>query len=486
MVKTSRVILINDDLNLEPTIIKTIRALQMEPVIITATSNDRLDNTNRLTCDFENREQIKEKILTAFANYEISHVILSLKPPKLSASLIENSDLSSMHEAILRFNTHVKTIVAGFKDKQVKLIVNLAFDHLDPLKNVIFNNYVLGFLQGLRIEMKPYLPQIHACYYQENDYFYESVLKKLLSLRKAMKLISNLPKNIYYLQVLNKKPIIKNNNTRIARVAKPVAIITGASGGIGYEIAKILAQNNWTVYSLSRKAKESTLITYLECDITNDQLVASCFQKIFEQHRSIDLVINNSGYGISGALAMMDETKFNQMLEVNLIAALKIIKTAIPYLKKTSGRIFNIGSVAGTFAIPFQCGYALTKTLIDAYTEMLMPVLNKENIQICNIMPGYTRTNFSNTRAQHTNYHGEDKYAKRVKASITKMEKEEKQHGPSPTVVAKVLCQQLKKRNMLIKTAVGSKYKFLTFLARLLPMGIIATLLYLLYAKNEI
>ncbi|WP_027119405.1 SDR family NAD(P)-dependent oxidoreductase [[Mycoplasma] testudinis] len=484
MTEKNNILIISENHHLVPKILRVIENLDGKKSIISDKDNPAYEGAELIKTDFSNPAEITRAVTNVFAQTKISHVILSLNPPKQTPNLIKEEDLMSMREAILRYNDIIQSILHNFKDNQVHLIVNLNIDFQNPLTNLIFNNYALGILEGLRIEMHPYKPIINAIYAKFDDYDYEYHLKRVINLSKQSKLVNNLSRKFYQLHVLNKKPIIKNRDTRVTRIKSPVAIITGASGGIGKEIAYLLADNNWKVYSLSRKAIEDSKIVFLECNVKDANAVAVRFQEIYEKHNCINLVINNSGYGIAGSLEMMNSSLFKDMLDLNTFAALRIIKIAVPYLSKCSGRIFNIGSIAGLFAIPFQAGYALTKTLIDAYTEMLMPILNKENIQICNIMPGDTKTNFSNTRAKNKFFNLEQKYEARANASIAKMEKDEL-HGHSPVKVAKTLYRELKKRNMNIKVAVGLKYKLLGFLATFLDPKMIEDLLYSMYAKNE-
>jgi short-subunit dehydrogenase len=152
---------------------------------------------------------------------------------------------------------------------------------------------------------------------------------------------------------------------------------------------------------------------------------------------------------------------------------------AIPYLRKTKGRIVNIGSVAGELTIPFQTFYSMTKASVAALSEGLNMELKPFGIKVITVMPGDTKTGFTNNRrkTEVTN----ELYNDRIQKSISRMEKDE-QHGKNPISVSKLIYKVIRKRRPPIKTTVGVDYKFLVFLKRLLPTRFVNYILYKMYA----
>jgi len=253
-------------------------------------------------------------------------------------------------------------------------------------------------------------------------------------------------------------------------------IITGASSGIGLVTGEFLVSKGYKVYGLSRSKGTSQLINYIACDVTKKEQVEKAFNEVGED---IHAVINNAGIGISGAVEYATSEDIKKIIDVNLIGVVNVCQVAIPYLRKTKGRIVNIGSVAGDLTIPFQTFYSVTKSAVNILTEGLYMELKPFKIKVINVMPGDTKTSFTNNR-QKTDV-VDDLYQERIKKSIERMEKDE-QHGKKPITVSKVIYKMLKKKRPPLKIAVGFEYKLFVFLKRLLPNRLVNYILYKMYA----
>jgi len=256
-------------------------------------------------------------------------------------------------------------------------------------------------------------------------------------------------------------------------------VLTGASSGIGLATGEYLAQNGYKVYGLSRTSGNSPLINFISCDVTDRLQVENAFKNIPED---IYAVINNAGMGISGPVELAEVDEIKKIFKVNVLGVINVCQIAIPYLRKTKGRIINIGSVAGEMTIPFQVFYSMSKAGVATVSEGLNMELKPFGIKVTMVMPGDTQTGFTKNREKTDNL--DDLYKDRYLRSISKMEQDE-QKGKSPLSVAKVIAKVLRRKHPPIKVTVGWEYKLLVFLKRLVSARALNNILYQMYARKK-
>ncbi|HBP26127.1 MAG TPA: hypothetical protein DD618_04170 [Acholeplasmatales bacterium] len=256
-------------------------------------------------------------------------------------------------------------------------------------------------------------------------------------------------------------------------------VLTGASSGIGLATGEYLSQNGYKVYGLSRTSGNSPLINFIACDVTDRLQVENAFKSIPED---IFAVINNAGMGISGPVELAEENEIKKIFKVNVLGVINVCQIAIPYLRKTKGRIINIGSVAGEMTIPFQVFYSMSKAGVATISEGLNMELKPFGIKVTMVMPGDTKTGFTKNREKTNKL--DNPYQDRYLRSISKMEQDE-QKGKSPLTVAKVIAKVLQKKHPPIKVTVGWEYKLLIFLKRLVSARALNNILYQMYAREK-
>ncbi len=239
-----------------------------------------------------------------------------------------------------------------------------------------------------------------------------------------------------------------------------VAVVTGASGGIGREIAARLCELGYRVYDLSRHGCGEYL--HIPTDISNEADVAAAFREIGEKESGIDLLINNAGFGISGALEFSDYADARRIFEVNLFGAFLCAKSALPLLRKKSGRIVNVSSAAAVFSIPFQGFYSATKAAVNSLTLALRNEVRSFGVSVCAVMPGDVRTGFTEARVKSEK--GEDVYGNVIASSVGVMENDERS-GMTPRYVARKICKIAVRRNVAPLYTVGFKYKVYAMVA---------------------
>ena len=188
-----------------------------------------------------------------------------------------------------------------------------------------------------------------------------------------------------------------------------VAVITGSSSGIGLESALMLARNGYITYATMRSPEKDTSIKVavqnegipirvVQLDVTDDNSVKNAVDHIISEAGRIDVLINNAGYGLGGALEDLSMEEIKSQYETNLFGQIRVIQAAIPTMRKQrSGRILNISSGNGIFGFPGVSAYVSTKFAIEGLSESIGYELEPFGIKVILIEPGFVLTNFRNS-----------------------------------------------------------------------------------------
>lgn len=259
-----------------------------------------------------------------------------------------------------------------------------------------------------------------------------------------------------------------------------VVIITGGTSGIGRAVSAQLREKGCTVYEFSRRAAEDP--NHFAVDVTDDGAVRDAVEAVFAAEGHIDVLINNAGFGISGAMEFTDPADAHRLMEVNLFGMDNAIRAVLPHMRRAGcGRIVNISSVAGVFAIPFQAWYSISKAAVRSLTMALYNEVAPYGVQVTSVMPGDIRTGF--TAARKKSVAGDAEYGGRISRSVEKMEKDE-QNGMAPEAAARTIVKvALRPGRVKPYYAIGLSYKLLVLLDSLLPCRTVRWLLFLLYGK---
>jgi NAD(P)-dependent dehydrogenase (short-subunit alcohol dehydrogenase family) len=183
-----------------------------------------------------------------------------------------------------------------------------------------------------------------------------------------------------------------------------VWFITGASKGLGLELAKKLLAEGKKVAATSRSAQAlikelgnpSEYFLPLEMDLTNEQSVKNAIEATISHFKTIDVLVNNAGYGLLGALEELTDAEARKNYEVNVFGLLNVIRNTVPYMRANrSGHIFNISSVGGYYGeFPGWGIYCSTKFAVAGLTESLAAEVKEFGIHATIVYPGYFRTDF--------------------------------------------------------------------------------------------
>jgi NAD(P)-dependent dehydrogenase (short-subunit alcohol dehydrogenase family) len=188
-----------------------------------------------------------------------------------------------------------------------------------------------------------------------------------------------------------------------------VAIVTGSSTGIGYETSLTLARNGFLTYATMRNPnkaeniksvapKENLPVHIQQLDVTDDVSVKNAIQTISsETGGRIDVLVNNAGYGLNGALEDLAMDEIKAQYETNVFGLIRTTQAVLPIMRRQkSGTIVNISSGAGRFGFPSGSAYVSTKFAIEGLSESISYELEPFGIKAVIVEPGAIRTNFGN------------------------------------------------------------------------------------------
>ena len=177
-----------------------------------------------------------------------------------------------------------------------------------------------------------------------------------------------------------------------------VILITGASSGIGYDAAVILAKQGHKVYGAARRVElmeplRELGIVPLRLDITDDASIEACVKTIIETEGRIDVLVNNAGYGYLGAIENVPMTEARRQLEVNLFGLARLTQLVLPHMRAQHfGRIINTSSIAGKGVILFGGWYNVSKFSVEAFSDALRMETKPFGIDVCIIEPSAIKT----------------------------------------------------------------------------------------------
>src|SRR3954471_14487626 len=180
--------------------------------------------------------------------------------------------------------------------------------------------------------------------------------------------------------------------------AKPVALVTGASSGIGRAAAAAFVVAGFEVVGTSRNTSGVAPldgVTFLDLDITSDESVRAVVGHAIERFGRIDVLVNNAGTGAAGAAEESSVAQDQRVFDINFFGLIRMTKSVLPHMRAHgSGRIINISSVLGLVPAPYMASYAATKHAIEGYSESVDHEVREHGVRVLLIEPAYTRTGF--------------------------------------------------------------------------------------------
>jgi NAD(P)-dependent dehydrogenase (short-subunit alcohol dehydrogenase family) len=255
-----------------------------------------------------------------------------------------------------------------------------------------------------------------------------------------------------------------------ATVKSKIILVTGASSGLGRAMAGHLAAAGHTVFGTSRRpASTAGAVRMLVLDLTDDASVAAAVQAVLTAAGRIDVLINNAGSGLCGAVEDTSLEEARWQMETNFFGPVRMIRAVLPHMRRQGGgRIITVSSLAGLAALPYQPYYSASKFALEGLNEALRLELSGSAIDCTTINPGDFATGFTSARvlaaASDSPAHGA-----RLRRTLAIYERDER-GGADPRLVAALAARLVEARRVGVRNTVGNRLqRFGMVLKRLLP-----------------
>lgn len=260
-----------------------------------------------------------------------------------------------------------------------------------------------------------------------------------------------------------------------AKNEQKVVLITGTAYGIGKSTAELLIDKGHIVYGGDILVEENLYLndiggTALEMDVTNQEHIDKAINQIISEQGRVDVLVNNAGLGVYGAIEDVSMEDIYYQYDVNLFGLARVTKAVLPYMReKESGLIINISSVLGETYGPLAGWYLSTKHALEGWSDALRVELKEFDIDVVVVQPGAINTNFSNvTKTYIDKYRENSAYQHLYGEPITDTGNEVLSNQSDPIVIAKVINKAMNARNPKTRYAAGAYSKIGIFLRKIM------------------
>ena len=241
-----------------------------------------------------------------------------------------------------------------------------------------------------------------------------------------------------------------------------VIIITGASSGFGKATATMLASQGHIVYGLCRREMQDSQIHYRQCDVRNREQIHDMVMQIVSEQGRVDVLVNNAGMGIGGALELATEEEIDLQMGTNFMGCVNMCQAVLPFMRKAhKGKIINLSSIGGIMGLPYQGFYSASKFAIEGFTEALSAEVRRFGIRVCMVEPGDFATGFTGSRKNSLATLNDPDYGPIFKKSLAIIEKEEN-GGLQPEVLARRIVKLVEKKNPPLRNVVANLEQWLS------------------------
>jgi NAD(P)-dependent dehydrogenase (short-subunit alcohol dehydrogenase family) len=254
---------------------------------------------------------------------------------------------------------------------------------------------------------------------------------------------------------------------------RQVALVTGASSGIGAETASLLAARGYRTFGASREPETRPGpkgVEMLKLDVRSDESARAVVEDIHQKAGRLDILVNNAGFGLFGGIEETSLEEARAQLETNFWGAVRMTACVLPRMRERRfGRIINISSVLGFIAVPFQGFYVASKHALEGYSEVLDLEVREFGIRVALIEPSSVRSSFiehhRDVKARLDPYTAE---RDRVLAMLT----DRIHHGSPPKVVARRVLSAIRASVPDVRYTVGSGSSVLKVARSVLPSNL--------------
>jgi NAD(P)-dependent dehydrogenase (short-subunit alcohol dehydrogenase family) len=259
----------------------------------------------------------------------------------------------------------------------------------------------------------------------------------------------------------------RSNNNKPNGESTRVAVVTGSSSGIGFEIALMLARNGFQTYATMRNlakseniksiaTKENLPIHIEQLDVTDNKSVTNAIQAIVSKANSIDVLVNNAGYALTGAFEDLAIEEIKAQYETNLFGLIRTTQAVLPIMRKQkSGTIVNISSGAGRFGYPAGSAYVSTKFAVEGLSESMAYELEPFGIKIIVVEPGVIKTNIANGMVIAKKSQNPNSPYSQIMQKMSNSFEHMLENASSPDVVATVVLKAVTAENPSLRYLAG-------------------------------
>lgn len=253
------------------------------------------------------------------------------------------------------------------------------------------------------------------------------------------------------------------------KTKRAIALVTGASSGIGHAAAKALQAAGFDVFGTSRHpaAEGPEGVDMLTCDVTDDESVANVVDDVLAEAGRIDVLVNNAGVGLFGGAEESSLPQAQALFDVNVFGVIRMTNAVLPIMRRQKkGRIINLSSAHGFIPAPYFALYAATKHAVEGYSQSLDHELRTLGIRVTLVEPAYTRTSFDGNLIKPDRWI--DAY-EAARAGVTVAIGDAIRKGDTPETVAGTIVRAATESEPKLRYPAGKLARQVSMLRRFVP-----------------